>query len=157
VPRLVGCDLPATVSKRAVEKLDELRQDFTWLQSGRTAVVRGSDGHVKWWTFGGLNANAALATWLRERTGSAIAPNNLSIKLGSGVLGTELEGLLRELRDVPAEALLPQVSDDDALDGLKFTACLPKELARQVLQMRMMDVPAVERVQAEPVGFVSES
>jgi ATP-dependent helicase Lhr and Lhr-like helicase len=152
---LVDCDLPATVSKRAVKELDELRQDFTWLQNGRTAVVRGSDGHMRWWTFGGLSANAALATWLRERTAQAVAPNNLAIKLGSGVLDSGLEGLLRELRDVPAETLLPQVSDD-AVDGLKFTACLPKELARQVLQMRMMDVPAVERVQAEPVGFVTD-
>jgi ATP-dependent Lhr-like helicase len=152
---LLGCELDATVSKRAAERLEDLRQDFAWLQKGHTAVVRRSDGHMKWWTFGGLHANSALAAWLRERSGHAVTSNNLSITVASGVGSTRLEGLLHELREVPPETMLPQVSDD-ALDGLKFTACLPKDQARSVLQMRMMDVPSVRRVQLEPVRYVSE-
>jgi ATP-dependent Lhr-like helicase len=66
----------------------------------------------------------------------------------------ELEAAIRKLRQVSPETLLPEVSFK-ALEGLKFTACLPEELARRVLQVRMTDVPAVGKVLAEPVRFVN--
>ena len=150
---LLGCELPATVSRRATEKLEELRQDFTWLEAGSTAVVRAPDGSRRWWTFGGLHANAALAAWLKGRGGYGVAPNNLSIKLSGDQSTTKVEVALRELRSTSAETLVPEVSDR-ALEGLKFTACLPEGLARRVLQRRMMDVAGVEKILAEPARLV---
>jgi len=149
---LIGCDLRASLSKRAIEALDDLRKDFTWLEPGSTAVVRSRDG-VRWWTFAGLHANAALATHLKARQGYAVAPNNLAIRMPSDRSGMELEAAIRELRATPPETLLPEVSAK-ALEGLKFSACLPGELAIRVLQMRMTDFPAVRNVLAEPARFV---
>ena len=66
----------------------------------------------------------------------------------------DLEAAIRELRTVDPETLVPEVSTQ-ALDGLKFTACLPQDLAKRVLQMRMSDVPAERKVLEEPVRFVT--
>jgi ATP-dependent helicase Lhr and Lhr-like helicase len=151
---LLGCDLPATVSRRASEKLEELRKEFTWLEADSTAVVRGADNSLKWWTFGGLNANASLAAWLKQQRSFGGVPNNLSIRLSGDQATGEVESAIRELRGTPPETLRPEVSDK-ALDGLKFTACLPEGLARQVMQMRMTDVRGSEAVLGEPVRFVT--
>ena len=93
---------------------------------------------------------------MRSRLFHAVAPNNLSIRLAGDSTSGELESALRDLRAAPAETLLPDVSTK-ALEGLKFTACLPEALAKHVLQMRMMDVAAVERVQAEPARYRTET
>ena len=42
-----------------------------------------------------------------------------------------------------------------ALEGLKFSECLPPDLATRVLQRRMADIDAVRRVLAEPVQLVA--
>ncbi|MBA2558138.1 MAG: ATP-dependent helicase, partial [Chloroflexi bacterium] len=153
---LLGCELPATLSQRAVKSLEELRGDFSWLDAGRTAVVRGADRSLRWWTFGGLHANAALAACLKSQHGYVAGPNNLAIRLSGESPTTEVEAAIRAMREMPAEAFVPEVSAT-ALEGLKFTACLPEELARRVLQMRMMDVAGVERVLGEPVRWVART
>ena len=78
---LLGVGLPATVSRRAVEALNELRKDFEWLDGSSTAIVRKKDA-VRWWTFGGLYANSAIASRLKAERGYTVAPNNLAIKIG---------------------------------------------------------------------------
>jgi ATP-dependent helicase Lhr and Lhr-like helicase len=150
---LIGCDLQATISQRAEEAFDNLRQDFSWIESGSTALVRKDDS-VRWWTFGGLHANAALAARLKTTHVPAV-PNNLSIRLGDKRSTVDIEAAVRALRDVSAETLWPEVSAK-ALEGLKFSACLPPDLATRVLQTRMTDFPGIRKVLSEPVRFIVE-
>ena len=43
----------------------------------------------------------------------------------------------------------------DAIDGLKFSSCLPEALAVKMLQRRMEDPVAVEHVLSRPIRLVS--
>lgn len=144
---MLGAELPATLSARAVSALADLRQDFSWLEAGKT-VVQPDKGLVRWWTFGGLFANSALATYFRQR-GYTASPNNLAIRITTE-FGSAISQLLEDLRASGAEALAPEVSEK-ALDGLKFNECLPQELATRVLELRMTDADAVRRVLTEQI------
>lgn len=148
---LMGTPLSATLSKRAVQALEDLRNDFAWLEPDSTAIVRTRAG-VHWWTFAGLHANSTIAAWLHAQ-GVGAQPNNLSIRLTSDPSSATLEEILRRLRDVDPETLHPEVSQK-AVDGLKFNACLPAPLATRLLQFRMSDPRAVAAIIETRCRFV---
>lgn len=150
---LLNAELPATLSQRAVQVLDDLRKDFEWLTTSSTAIVRKKDG-IRWWTFGGLYANAAIASRLKTERGYAVAPNNLSIKIAGERSDSAIVNAIHTIRALDAETFVPEVTQK-ALEGLKFSACLPPELASRVLQRRMADSDAVRRVLAEPAQLVA--
>lgn len=149
---LLGGDLPATLSQRAVQALAELRKDFEWLDGASTAIVRRKDG-IRWWTFGGLYANAAIASKLKEGRGYSTVPNNLAIKVTGEPSDAAFIDAVHAIRGLDADSFLPEVTAK-ALDGLKFNACLPPELAARVLQQRMTDREGVRRVLAQPAKVV---
>ena len=57
------------------------------------------------------------------------------------------------IEELPS-TLLPEVSSE-ALEGMKFSACLPPALAVQVLGMRSRDTGAVEHVLGTPIRLIS--
>ena len=79
----------------------------------------------------------------------------------------ELGPLIDKLRDMDSASIAPEIADE-AIVGLKFSECLPKELAAQVLQRRTCDREAVEtvleerlvvvggRVELSPSGFAGD-
>jgi ATP-dependent Lhr-like helicase len=150
---LLGGDLPAALSQRAVQALDELRKDFEWLDGTSTAIVRRKDG-IRWWTFGGLYANAAIASKLKEGSAYSTVPNNLAIKITGEPSDAAFSGAVHAIRGLDADSFLPEVTTK-ALDGLKFNACLPPALATRVLQQRMTDREGVRQVLAQPAKLVA--
>ena len=76
------------LSARASERLGTIAAGFTWLEPGMTWLVKTADGVVIWWTFAGLNANAALAEGLRAQGINTGRVDNLAVALASGGLGT---------------------------------------------------------------------
>jgi ATP-dependent Lhr-like helicase len=150
---LLGAELTATLSQRAALALDELRKDFEWLDSSSTAIVRSRDA-VRWWTFGGLYANAAIGSRVKSERGWAVSSNNLAIKIAGESSDSAIADAVNSIRAREPELLVPDVTPR-ALEGLKFSACLPEELAARVLQRRMTDTDAVRRVLAEPAKLVA--
>jgi ATP-dependent Lhr-like helicase len=51
--------------------------------------------------------------------------------------------------------LLPEV-DDSALDVLKFSECLPKEMALHMLQMRLRDADSLAKILSQKVCYASK-
>lgn len=149
---LLGCDLPATLSKRARQALDDLRADFAWLEGRSTAIVDDGRGAIRWWTFAGLHANAALAAHL-QTLGFTSAPNNLAIRMSKGTELSMVAQAVQATRGMGVEDMPPPVSDK-ALEGLKFAACLSDALARRVLQARTMDVAGMERACGDPATVI---
>nr|WP_291980663.1 DEAD/DEAH box helicase [Luteitalea sp.] len=149
---LLGAELPARLTTRAAQALAELRAEFTWLDGTSTAVTRNKNA-VQWWTFGGLYANVATAAKLKADLGYAVAPNNLAIKIAGEPSDSAIMNAIHAIRATDAETLVPDVAKK-ALEGLKFSACLPADLATRVLQQRMADVDGVKRILAEPVTLV---
>lgn len=135
---LAGEDPPqVTLSKRAIAQLDELRHAHSWVRSGATTLVRDEKGRLRWWTFAGLLANAWLGTALPSLRTEVSARDNLTITLDPSVT-------LDALREAASAADLDEVSLSDAvvpeaIDGLKFSECLPREMAIRVVSARLDD------------------
>lgn len=141
----------ATLSQRAAEALAKLREDFAWIDAESTALVRDPDGSARWWTFAGLRANAALAHALGALA-EAGRPDNLSIPLVGSVSLEELRDHLRELTPEAVAAMTPVAPD--AIEGLKFSDCLPVKLAGGTLTERITDPDGTRSVFAEAVQEV---
>ena len=150
---LVEGSLDIDVSKRARTKLDELRQNFSWVDTTGTAVVRDQTaGTNHWWTFAGLRANTALG----QLTGPLRLPvsreDNLSIRLRDDV---GVEDLRRRAGGQPTDTIgdvLPVTAD--TAESLKFSSCLPEELALRTIRQRGSDAQGVRVCLEEPIRSI---
>ncbi|KAA0252885.1 MAG: DEAD/DEAH box helicase [Acidobacteria bacterium] len=139
----------SALTARGRTKLEELRQQFGWVPAEGTALVEESPGRVRWWTFAGLKANAALADALASGGATIASRDNLSIAVLAPAL-PDVSARVGRLREAGA-ALEPTSLVADAVDGLKFSDCVPRDLALAILRRRLSDSDAVARVLGEPV------
>ena len=122
VKTLLAEDAPSPfLSRRATTRLEELREDFSWLAPGETTLV--SDRKLTWWTFAGGLANAVYARMLQELGVSAssddycltMRPFDQAPEVIRGLMGETSEG-----------AHASPALDREALEGtIKFLACVP--------------------------------
>jgi ATP-dependent Lhr-like helicase len=140
-------------SRRAVAQMEAIRADFPWLAEHEANVLVGSRGVPVWWTFGGGRANLAMAHELAQRTGARITSDNFAVRFPAQFALESAEDQIRRLSDVPPGQIMPQ-ADEQALDGLKFSECLPRELAIHVVQTRLSDVEGVAAILERPVRIV---
>jgi ATP-dependent Lhr-like helicase len=148
---LAGETVPAKLSQRAESELADIREEFAWVERGTTAVVRTAAGYA-WWTFAGLLANASLRAEMGEVARQDGRLQNLEIALETGATSSEVERRIAVLRDAPR--LAPPVSDD-AIEGLKFSRCLPHALATKELKSRLRDDSAEQHALHERTRFVA--
>ena len=124
-----------------------------WVTAEGTAVVT-ENGNVTWWTFGGQKANAALAPALATVTRVSATSDNLRIEFERALPLEAVREAVEELGVRDPGTLLPAVSPE-ALEGMKFSDCLPPALAVHVLGMRNRDPAAVKYVLGMPIRLVS--
>ncbi len=105
---------------------------------------------MRWWTFAGGVANTILAQQL-GRFGEAKA-DNVSITIGSDPPMDEVRAHLGTLSAYDASA----VPDPKAIENLKFSEALPRDLADQVYMARFNDEESIYNVLAEPLRVVIE-
>ena len=144
--------LEVRLSRRARTKLDEIRGSFSWVDAAGTVIIRDTTVASRWWTFAGLRANTTLGNVIGTLRLPTTREDNLSIRLRDGV---GVEELRRRLDAATAEATqgaLPVT--DEAVDSLKFSACLPRELAARTLRVRGSDPGAVRTCLQEPIRQV---
>ena len=132
-------------SQRARTQFEVVRAQFPWLDPASTAVVASQDGGTVWWTFAGRNANAAMGPALGHRTQVQTFSDDLMIEFERALPLEAVERAIEALRSCDSGELLPMV-DPQALEGLKFSDCLPPELGIHVLAVRARDRVAVERI-----------
>jgi ATP-dependent Lhr-like helicase len=145
---------PEYLSQRARRELESLREDFSWCNSRGTAVIREASGKAKWWTFGGLLANAAIADRLKREGLEVGQADNFGIPIDAQSQVGNVEHLVAGIRGTdPAEIVMPV--DGAAIDNLKFSACLPPAIARKMLQGRMTDALAIRSILSENAAFVN--
>ena len=140
-------ELKAISSQRAVDKLESLRDEFSWVEEGSTVLVRDSDGTLQWWSFAGMRANTMLALALGDYADASTVKDNLALPIASGVTAEQIASRLREV--VAAHIQVPV--EDEVLDALKFAECMPRQLAVRMLSERASAAPAVVRVANEPL------
>jgi ATP-dependent helicase Lhr and Lhr-like helicase len=120
-------------SRRAVARMETIRAEYPWLTGDEANVLLVTGEEVSWWTFAGGRANAALAYELATRLDTKVTSDNFAIRfppgLGAEAIGPALDG--PRAAD-PASFVAP--ASEQAIDGLKFSECLPRDLAARVVQ-----------------------
>lgn len=148
---LLGEGPGVALSRRADAALERLRSERSAsVHPGGTVLAR-EDMAARWWTYAGGRANTGLAAAL-SAAGFEASADSLGVSIGGAagpMLGAE------ELRCAVQDGLGAQPAiSSDALDGLKFSSALPRELAERVLWERMSDPVVAARVAAGPIRIV---
>lgn len=138
-------------SQRATAQLKEIRNEHPWASAGATFLVLHPSGKIRWWTFGGGVANTLLADHLRSKTDVRV--DNLSLQFMTSMKLNEVEELIGTLS---ADQIEP-VPAEDAIQGMKFSECLPPHFAAEVFCARFNDIDAVGRILGEPKRVVLET
>jgi ATP-dependent Lhr-like helicase len=151
---LAGEGISPLWSRRAQDRLAAVRQEQPWVNAeGSTLLSRHPSG-AEWWTFAGTRANATLAAELSRRCGGRVDHDALAIAVEGAEGLPAIERAVRELGSQAPSSMAPAV-EEGALEGLKFSQCLPEELALATLASRLRDTTAVGAVLAQPVRVVS--
>lgn len=130
-------------SKRAREKAEELRNEYPWVSLEATTLLQAPSGEVQWWTFAGGVANTILAEHLLPEQKHRI--DNLCIRFPVEMRLTDIESLVASRLDSE-----PQVTaDDDAVVSLKFSECLPRDVASEAFLSRLIAPHALIAVRNE--------
>jgi len=149
---LFAQDTPPRASRRGASQLEEIRAGYTWLPEEGTVVLRDGSEKLRWWTFAGQLANAAIARHLADEAAVKCTADNFAVTMDDQ--GSDLDRAIRALREADPASLQPPVSDD-AIRELKFSECLPTNLARRTLANRSRDVDGLRSVLRQPLSFVS--
>lgn len=131
-------------AQRAKQEFVTLRQEFPWVSSDKTTLLRQENGNVQWWTFAGGIANTLLADSMKATcSGSG---DNFCVRFPSAV---SVDAVAEALDRLSADAIAP-IPNPEAMNNLKFSECLPPEIAVEVFLARFSDPVGVEQALREP-------
>ena len=155
---LLGADpVGVSISERGRTRLAALRDEWSDRVDEEMTVVTSSVGRPRWWTWGGLRANAVLTEALRTIAPGVLSDerrfDNRAMRVAEGVTGQETERALRHLRTWSQDEwaqVLPPV-DAEALRHLKFSELLPPCVAQETLARRAADPNGAQTVAVRSV------
>jgi ATP-dependent Lhr-like helicase len=143
---LIGRGESDAWSRRARDRLSQLREAHTFLPEDGLALIPDGSGY-RWWTFAGGRANNLLGRVLESALGEKVTTNNLSISLkeSAGKSEVAIRQALAQLRQEhrPNKEDAHRFAADCARGRLtKFQPCLPPRLEAQYLADTLTDVEA---------------
>jgi ATP-dependent helicase Lhr and Lhr-like helicase len=145
---LLGANPPVELSNRAVSTMERIRIEREPHVDKEKIVLERGKSEQMWWTFAGTRANASISSAL-ESLGIESTPNAESVRMPFTPYET-----VQEIRNVfPAGLGLPIV-DQDALDGLKFSAALPRSMAIETLQARLSGIDRALACAESPIVVI---
>jgi ATP-dependent Lhr-like helicase len=144
---LVEERIEAVWSKRAVAEILSARSETTVARSAGSVVETDTrSDRTRWWTFGGLKANASLAAVLRMRDGVVPHFDNYFVE----ILGTTGPLEAKKLFDaIRVSDTWGESTDADPPGKIKFWECLPDELRAQFIRSRFADVGTARKLLSE--------
>ncbi len=149
---LLGEDPPVALTRRAVSRLAEVREELVGtVHPGGTVIARESGGDLRWWTWAGFRTNATLTATLAGVADPAQRTEDAYVRLREDLTPQTWKAATA---DAPDRLCLPEV-DEKALDGLKFSTALPRRLAVATLAARLADLDGAATVLGEPTRFWS--
>lgn len=119
-------------------------------QVDRTSLLirRDDNGDWRWWTWAGAAANRTLAAWGTDVAAPRQRIGPESLRLHRDMSVADIRDGLAEMRGIEAPFPQPYV-DLRAVDGLKFSSALPKDLAMQTISARVGNPEAAVSVLAD--------
>jgi ATP-dependent Lhr-like helicase len=118
-----------------------------------STIVKDTSGEISWWTFAGTSANATLANECAQILKHRAIYDSYSVTFQSHLSSTIIEQALHELRARDVKQMYPAIEPQGVV-GLKFSKCLPDDIAVQVLQSRLSDPDAVAQILLGSKHFV---
>jgi hypothetical protein len=131
-------------SKRAVAQLQLQRESHAFLDNSSVPIQEGSDGHCRWWTFGGGAGNRVLAGVLELELGKRVSPGNTFITFSNGAAASVVA--IRQAIDLLAARPLTWEDASRLVDSnqrsrvSKFQACLPTAIEHGLIARETMNV-----------------
>jgi len=113
------------LSKRAIELLESIREEFTWLAEDETTLVVDADNNVTWWTFAGKLFNAAMADSLAGEADKVVT-DNFCISFSRVVDIDNFKKIIFEVFDDEIESICVHL-EENFIQELKFSECLSQE------------------------------
>lgn len=147
-------DIPDGYSKRAMALLEQLREEFGWVEEGQTTVLVDSDRNATWWTFAGAVFNAAMADALGDLA-DKVSSDNLAISLSKVVDTPRLKKRIQRLLDAEGEEVAQVQLDAGFVQELKFAECLPQQLVDGELAARFSCASQNERVSEKKLVMIN--
>jgi len=120
------------LSSRSQGLLEELQEEFGWLEEGKSTLLIDGDGNANWWTFSGRLLNATFSEVLAAEA-NKIVSDNLCITFSHVY---EVEALVMKIKTLMtggAEAISLSL-EEDFIQELKFAECLSQlEIDREIV------------------------
>jgi ATP-dependent helicase Lhr and Lhr-like helicase len=145
---LADDEVESVWSKRAVAEISAARSETSVVRPAGTVVETDSKhDRTRWWTFGGVKANASLATLLKAGDGTIPRFDNYFVDIPGrlGVQETE-----QRLKTVRLHASGDPTPDLDLPGRVKFWECLPNDLQSRFVRSRFTDAECAHRVLSGP-------
>ena len=154
IPRVLSHeDTPVVFSKRALELMAELKEEYDWVEPEKTFLISYEHDFVIWWTFAGKMINTAVANAMGGEADKVVS-DNLSVSF-SGVFDPKsLSKAIKKLLKNPNELAIPL--DDKFVDELKFGVCLPESMKNKELSERYSVVDQFSALGKYPVVAIVE-
>lgn len=136
--------VPAYLSKRAIEALKEIRDDFAWVRLDHTHLLPAKEtGRTEWWTFAGQQVNDTLADLLRHRCEIVTEADSLTIQLRVDM--NRARESIEKLRGLADAEITIQV-DFEAESAFKFAEILTHQLKGNLVNGRSVDTLRTRQV-----------
>ncbi len=152
---LAGVEVSPRWSQRAQARMRAIREEHSWVYAEGTSLLSLPGSGAEWWTFGGTRANATLASELSRLCGGRFDHDAFVITAEGAIGAGAVENAVRELALSDPSTMTPVV-EEAALDGLKFSQCLPPKLGLATLAMRLRDETAIRALQAQTLRVMSD-
>lgn len=144
IRRILSTDIDdPSWSNRASARFAEIRDEFPWVSPESTSLVLQPNGELRWWTFAGGVANTLLADALKPHCN--VKGDNLSLVFTQSTSLEEVAGLI----DFVVPDSLRPIPNVEAMENLKFSECLPPEIAAEVFTSRFDDRAGVKQAVEE--------
>lgn len=131
-----------SISERGKSLLAELRDEFDWLEPGKTFLIRNEKGDVRWWTFAGGHFNSRIASCF-DRGGIDADSNNFSVSLKNNQGVLESVNIFKSHIDKCVDVDLKDINE--SLVKLKFLEVIPYviDYKTQVRRTSVKDIAAI--------------
>ena len=128
---IAGAEPACRLSRRAVERLTEIRDRLEFIDGHSLPLVSDGVGRITAWLFAGGLVSASVARVLTEGGVSTTGWDDVSVTARTG----DIETICRALANLDPATAHPALPED-LLTALKFGLCLPAQVAEAVIIAR---------------------
>jgi len=146
---LTNSNISELWSKRATDKICELRNEYEWISEGSTAISF-SKNRFTWWTFAGKIVNVTIASMIKQFLDIDASSDNLSIKLNTLINANDIKKMAAK------RVQIDKITDFiNIVSHYKFNECLPDDIIHEISQKRYFHDELVDKVLCQDVHIVS--